>query len=164
MTMRISRNNTGKIRPLHPGGFSLIELILVLTIISVLAAIAVPRYAGALARYRADAAARRIIADLNYARSIARATSTGVEVQFKNSQDYMSMDSVKSLDNPAERWVLALADKPYYADLVSNDFPSSKLIFDGYGDPDSGGSIKLSVGTEARTVVLDINTGKAVMQ
>ena len=137
-------------------GFSLIELVLVMTIISILAAIAVPRYAGALTRYRADAAARRVVADLGYARSLARTTSTGVEVQVKNDEDSVLLAGVRSMDDPAERWELALDGRPYYA----ND----KLTFDGYGDPDAGGSIVIAVGSEKRTVVLDINTGKAGVQ
>ncbi len=145
-------------------GFSLIELVLVMTIISVLAAIAVPRYAGALARYRADAAARRVVADLGYARSLAKTTSANVEIQIRNDQDSVLLTGVRSLDDPAAHWVLALAGRPYYADIVSNDFPTSKLTFDGYGDPDAGGSIVIAVGSEKRTVVLDINTGKAGVQ
>lgn len=145
-------------------GFSLIELVLVMTIISILAAIAVPRYAGALTRYRADAAARRVVADLGYARSLARTTSTGVEVQVKNDQDSILLAGVRSMDDPDENWELALDGRPYYADIVSNDFPSNKLTFDGYGDPDAGGSIVIAVGSETRTVVLDIDTGKAGVQ
>src|SRR5204863_23675 len=54
--------------------FSLIEITLVLMVMGVLAALAVPRYASALARYRADAAARRIVADLDLARTTARSS------------------------------------------------------------------------------------------
>ena len=43
------------------------ELVLVMVIVATLAAIAVPRYAQATSRYRADAAARRIAADLSLA-------------------------------------------------------------------------------------------------
>ena len=54
------------------GGFSLLEVVLVVAIIAVLAAIAAPRYGRAAGRYRADVAARRIVADLEYARLSAR--------------------------------------------------------------------------------------------
>src|SRR5690606_27031377 len=56
-------------------GFSLLELVMVLTIIAILAAIATPRYANAMARYRADLAARRIAADLLLAQRLARTES-----------------------------------------------------------------------------------------
>ncbi|MHC4992904.1 MAG: pilus assembly FimT family protein, partial [Planctomycetota bacterium] len=55
-------------------GTSLIEVVIVLAVIATLAAIAQPRYAGALSRYHADSAARRIIADFAAARQRARAT------------------------------------------------------------------------------------------
>lgn len=163
MTMHDRRHISGGMAD-HVRGFSLIELVLVLTIISVLAAIAVPRYTGALARYRADAAARRVVADLGYARSLAKTTSADVRVRIRNDQDRIRLAGVQSLDDPTQGWDLMLADKPYYADIVSNDFPSNQLIFNGYGDPDSGGSIQVTVGTELRTVVLDADTGKAAVQ
>jgi len=144
--------------------FSLIELILVLTIISVLAAIAVPRYANALARYRVDAAASRVVADLDYARQRARASSASVTVSFKTGQECVILEGVQHIDDPGKQWGVALAGKPYYADLVSVDFTGHKLIFDGYGYPDSGGTAVLRVGTETRTVVLDADTGKAAVQ
>ena len=151
-------------RPAH--GFTLIELILVLAIISVLAAIAVPRYAGALARYRADAAARRVIANLEYARQHARASSSGVTVLMNTVTDRMSLVNVPDPDAPGSTSTITnLKSAPYRADLVTADFGGNNLvIFNGYGDPDSGGTAVLTVGSETRTIVLDANTGKAVIQ
>ncbi len=144
-------------------GFSLIELVLVLTIIAILAAIAVPRYAGALARYRAGAAAQRVVADLDYARERARSTSTSVTVMFKASQNCIRLVGVPSLDDPNTDWETDLSAKPYLADLVAETFPSSKVTFDGYGTPDAGGTIQLVIGSEARTVTLNPDSGKAVV-
>lgn len=143
-------------------GFSLIELVLVMTIIGILSAIAVPRYAGALVRYRADAAARRVIADLDYARERARSTSTAVEIKFKPSQDCMQLVGVPSLNDPSKDWETILSAKPYLADLVSTSFVNDTVAFNGYGYPDAGGQITLSVGGESRTIILDADTGKAV--
>ncbi len=147
-------------------GFSLIELVLVLTIISVLSAIAVPRYANSLARYRVDAAARRVVADLAYARQLARSTSASISVRIRPTVDVVKLLNVQDPDDPTNantRTVLSAA--PYHADVISSDFGGDALIiFDGYGDPDSGGSAVLTVGTESRTIVLDPDTGKAVVQ
>lgn len=149
---------------LGPQGFSLIELVMVMTITAILAGIALPRYADALARYRVDAAARRVIADLEYARSLARAQSAGIQVKFKTDEDCLRLTGVQSMDDAGQEWALDLSAKPYYADLVSNDFSGSNLTFNGYGYPDSGGSIVIAVGSEKRTVVLDIDSGKAAIQ
>lgn len=145
-------------------GFSLIELVLVLTIISVLSAIAVPRYAGALVRYRADAAAQRVVTDLNYARERARSTSTSVTVIFKPAQDCLSIRKVPSIDDPLTDWATDLSAKPYLADLVGTTFTGHKVTFDGYGMPDAGGKIQVDVGSEVRWIQLDPNSGKAAVQ
>ncbi len=56
-------------------GFTLVELIVVLGIMAIVSMVALPRYTGAMARYRADAAARRIAADLTLAQAEARQAS-----------------------------------------------------------------------------------------
>ncbi|GAB4187605.1 MAG: hypothetical protein Kow00105_02270 [Phycisphaeraceae bacterium] len=144
--------------------FSLIELVLVMTIISVLAAIAVPRYANALSRYRADAAARRAIADLDYARRYAMNASQSVEVQINSSQDSIQIVGVQSLDDPAKPWLTDLSAEPYHADIVISSFPMGKVTFDGYGIPDTAGGFQVSSGQEARWIMLDKDTGKATIQ
>ena len=146
-------------------GFSLIELVLVLTIISVLSAIAVPRYAGALARYRADAAARRVVADLDYARQRARSSSSSVTAAFLPGQDLLLITGTISMDDPSASWRTDLSGSPYRADITASVFGADNTVtFNGFGDPDTGGTVILTVGSETRSVVLDVNTGKAVVQ
>ncbi len=146
-------------------GFSLIELVLVMAIISILAAIAVPRYAGAIARYRADAAARRIVADLDYARQRARASSSSVTAEILPDQDVVRVIGAFSMDDPSAVWEADLSGPPYRADITASIFGAdNSVIFNGYGDPDSGGAVILQVGSVTRSVVLDAKTGKAVVQ
>src|SRR5690349_12774102 len=62
--------------------FSLIELVLVIAIIAVVGAIALPRYSNSLHNYRATLAAKRIATDLQMAQFRARALSTTRTVAF----------------------------------------------------------------------------------
>src|SRR5437762_6551307 len=68
---RTTRAAGGAGRAVAVRAFSLIEMVLVLTIIAIASAIAVPRYVGSIARYRAETAARRVAADLALAASHA---------------------------------------------------------------------------------------------
>lgn len=62
-------------RPRSDGGFSLIELVVVMVIAAVMAAVAVPTLSS-LASTRSSAAARLLVRDLSYARE--RAIATGL--------------------------------------------------------------------------------------
>ena len=147
------------------GGFSLLEMAIVLAILGIVTAIAAPRYNESLARYRADAAARRVIADLDHARRHARSSSAAVVVMFDAVQDTVTLSGVSDPDNPSNGWVTRLSVDPYYADLVQAKFgESAKLEYDGYGDVVAGGKIYLVVGAEVRGIVVDPATGKAVVQ
>ena len=127
-------------------GFGLLELVFVLAIITVLSVIAVPKYAASLARYRADAAAKRIKAELTLARRTARTSGTSVTVDMSEYQTILS-------------------ESPYRASIVRTDFDGDEtVVFDGYGVPDSGGYIVVHVGNIQRKIVLEAETGRTTVQ
>jgi len=146
-------------------GFSLLELVLVLAIIATLTAIAVPKYQASAVRYRADLAARRIVADLALAQSTAKAVSSSKRVRFYPSEHRYQLFFMRPLDGDATHYVVYLSEKPYEADITSVDFGGDdEVIFDGWGLPDSGGTVVLTVGPEQRTVTVDAESGKAKVE
>ena len=145
--------------------FSLIELLLVLAIMAIAAAIAAPRYAEAVMRYRVDMAARRIIADLEATRIEARVTSKSYTVEFDADNNTYRIFDGTDPDAAAEVRTIDLTKPPYETALQSASFNAdSVVVFDGFGQPDSGGSLMLCVGDECRKIAVDAATGKGTIQ
>ena len=142
------------------GAFSLLEVVLVLAIMAIVATIAVPRYARALVRYRAETGARRLAADLEYARTLAHNSSSTQAVVFDAAADSYTLTGRTDPDRPGQPYTVALAGDPYRADLVSADFGgTASVTFDAYGTPDSGGTVRIEVGDYAFTVTVDGQSG-----
>ena len=158
MNQQVSMQRPSKQRQ---AGFSLVELVLVALIISVVAAIAVPRYANALARYRADAAARRVAADLQLARAEARSAGAARTLTFDVAAGALTINDVRPLNRgPGTTYRVLFGDEPYRAVLVTPDFGGDPAVtFDGYGNPDSGGSVWVRSGNSQRRVALSATTG-----
>ena len=136
--------------------FTIIEVLMVVFIIGVISTLAVPRYSNFVAQHRAESAARRIAADIALARRHARLTSTSQTIQFDVSTNAYVVSGMSSLDNPAGFYAVSLADEPYDASI-------SSVTFDGYGVPDTGGSIVIGVGVYSRTIQIDAATGRTTI-
>ena len=145
--------------------FSLIELVLVATIIAIVAGIAMPRFSGALARQRADAAARRVMVDLHLAQREAKTSGKSQVVNFHVGDDLYRLVGMKHGDRRSQEYAVSLAQEPYQAEILSTDFGGKMEIeFDMYGIPVSGGSVIIRVGDHLKTITVDPDTGKASVQ
>jgi prepilin-type N-terminal cleavage/methylation domain-containing protein len=145
-------------------GLTLVELVLVLMISSIIAAIVVPRYGGAVNKYRADAAARRVANDLSYARARACALSTSRSVVFNVTTGICQLTSESAL-NGTDAYSVNLASDPYYVSIGTANFNgSTTATFNGFGVPLQSGSVKVICGTASRTISIDPDTGEATVQ
>jgi prepilin-type N-terminal cleavage/methylation domain-containing protein len=145
--------------------FSLAELLVAVAILAILAAIALPRYHSALDNYRLSAAAQRVAADLNLARESARTASQSRTASFKVAQGYYEIPNLRDETRRSETYTIDLARDPFVARIESAGFGGdADVVFDGFGAPDSGGTVVLRVGSRTMSVVVDAATGKATVQ
>ena len=142
-------------------GFTLLELVIVMLIFSIFAAVAAPRYLDALDRARADAAAKRIAADLQLAQRYAQRTSTSQSIVFDVANNRYVFSDMPDLDHADQTYAFDLGDMDYQTVLKSADFNgSSTLTFDIYGRPDNNGAVVVKSGSYEQT--LTIGTAGAV--
>lgn len=142
--------------------FTLVELLCALTVVVVLAAIAMPRYAASLAHFRLDSAATRIQADMTWARVSAKSASAPRSITFDPGNNRYTLDGVTDPDNPLAPYLVRLGAAPYHVELVSADFGGElRLSYNGFGVPGSGGSVVVRAGRFVRIVTLDGVTAAA---
>jgi prepilin-type N-terminal cleavage/methylation domain-containing protein len=146
-------------------GFTMVEVVIVVLIVSILVAAAAPRLADSLYYYRAEAAAERIRADLELARKHAVTSSANQQVAFSTAADHYTLVNVPDPDHASLQYEVRLSHAPYRASLSSVDFGGDEMVqFDGYGVPDSGGTVVIQAGAYQKTVTLDPDSGRATLQ
>jgi prepilin-type N-terminal cleavage/methylation domain-containing protein len=161
---RTPRSRPGRRR--RPRAFTLVELVLVVIAVGVLSAIAVPRYSGAVSRYRVAIAAKRVVADLALARAAARSNGASILVDFSTPSNGYTLGGVPAPDGKAGDYTVRLSDEPYKVKIASASFgtgPSAGtgVYFTRYGTPEKNGTVVVSSGDFSKTVLLDAVTGRA---
>ena len=150
----------------HRTGLTLIDLVIALLVIGVLSAVAAPRFVHMLGRYRVDAAASRMQADLEYARQQARTHNQSRTVIFDAAAHTYELTDAAHPDHPGGTYVVSLSDAGEVA-LKAASFGAEnapRVTFDLYGRPDSGGSVVLTAGPSQRSVRVDGTTGRVTIE
>lgn len=138
--------------------FSLVELVLVVAMIAVAAAIASPRLGNSSARARAQAAADRLVADFALARQYARSTAAACKVKF-TGHTY----TIESMTDPLRNtgsYTVDLSAHPYRVSLSLRDPDrNSTVAFDSRGIPDTDALLGVDAGSVTIRLYLDPNSG-----
>jgi prepilin-type N-terminal cleavage/methylation domain-containing protein len=167
---RLNRHVCECLRHSHPSlgetrlrrGFTLIELVIVIMIISVLAGAAIPTFFDSLLFHQVESAARRVKSDLELARRTARQTSSGRSITFSGGT--YTLDAIKSLDNPHDEYEVDLLAAPFHLERVTADFEGEpRVSFNGYGAPTRGGRVELECKSLKCIVMLDAVTGEVTI-
>jgi type II secretory pathway pseudopilin PulG len=125
---------------------------LVTIVAGIVAAIAMPRFAGAIARTRLERAVHRLVEDIELTRRAARAASTTQTLYFDARNASYSVDGLLARDLSAE---------PFSARMPTAAFEgNSYLAFDGYGMPMSSGLITIRAGDFVQVLSISADTGE----
>ncbi len=137
-----------------------------LLILSILVAVAAPRWSQALKTFRVQNAAARIAADLARAQAAAYNSSAPKTVTFAVATSQYVVGGVTPLNRSSGTYQVQLNDAPYYSALVAvwGQTGTQTITFNGYGLPDKGGSIVVVSGAMQKLVVVDALTGRASVQ
>ena len=159
--------------------FTLVELVITMLVMGILTAVAAPRYFEAINRFRVEAAAKRVAADLNLARKCAMTkggVAQGEWVSFYAANDNYKLHNDPDLDRPGDEYWVHLQETAYSVDLISVTFTNEDgatdnqtIKFDMYGCAKSGspakrvvtGQIVVGSGPVQRTIFINKATGEA---
>ncbi len=163
--MRSANETTNRARtgpPAHGRGFSLAEMIIVLTVVALLSAIAVPRFAGAMQSGNADRAARKLAADLRLAQARAIQTQQQQSVVFSKDGLSYTLAGMTDPNHPSRSYVVLLNQPPYTNTVIAGvDLSGSQILtFDRFGSPSTPGTVVLAAGKRTRTVRIVAGAGR----
>lgn len=140
---------------------TLMELMIVITVITILAAVGIPLISNSLDEQIALAAADRIRNDIEWARERANSVSAKQTLMFNPGLNTYSWPGMEDPDHPGTPYIVDLSSEQYAAELLSVDFGGDwNVVFDVHRRADSDGQVVVQVGNAKKTITLNGTTGK----
>lgn len=138
--------------------FSLAELVMVVIILGLLAAIAAPRVANTIRHQRLDAASRRLMIDLELTRSQAIRDRTNRSLTLSLTDHSYTLPTQVGMGSSSQ----VCFNTPPYNEVVmaGSTFSTDEVKFNRLGLPDEAGSITLRAGNEQVVISLNAATGQ----
>jgi prepilin-type N-terminal cleavage/methylation domain-containing protein len=143
--------------------FTILELVVVLMILSILGAAALPTFFRSLEQQRLESAARRIKQDLELLRQTARTKSKSESLTSTSLTAYQLSSDVQSLDHKSQTYAVDLANYGVTDISATNLGYPVAITYDGYGTTTTNGTIVLQLGGYSRTITISSSTGLATI-
>ena len=137
-------------------GFTLIEMLIVLFIITVILGLSGVYFSGSLASVRIDSTGREVLATMRYARSMARINHEKQILTIDLDTKRYGIDGRNSKDIPQE--ILIRIIDPFYGEITSGKY---SMIFPASGAA-RGGSILLSNNSKELSILTDPVAGSVI--
>jgi prepilin-type N-terminal cleavage/methylation domain-containing protein len=146
-------------------GFSLLELIIVMLILGIVSAIAIPKYSASLDRYRTQVALQRLSQDIELCRRHARFTAQTVSMTICFGKSFYRISPLDSPLRPGTPYEVILGEDsgktylcPVVKGVIRSDLRSTAsdliIVFDRYGTPNSTAEIGVMCGSASAIVQL----------
>jgi prepilin-type N-terminal cleavage/methylation domain-containing protein len=162
---RTIRRNARFLASRSHSAFTILELVIVLMIVGILGAAAVPTFFRTLEQQRLESAARRLKQDLEQVRQTARTKSKTESLTFTGATTYTLSADVQGLDRKNQTYAVDLSAAPYNVSDIStaNLGVPAKVTFDGYGATTANGTVVMQMGGYKRVLTLNPSTGQAAI-
>lgn len=151
----------------HPA-FSLLELVLVMTMMAIMLGLAAPRMQSYIEHDRVRRLGGQIALDLAMARSEAIKLRTPVMVKFRTGGNFYTVvidgDIATVRGRESEYEVRLKRNELYNAEIRRVELDTGENInFDRFGRPDTGGVIVIGSGDSEVTITIDQATGNVTV-
>ncbi len=149
--------------------FTVIETIIVIVIVAILAATAIPAFVSSHNTLKIESAYKQLMQDIRYTRQLAIASQVTHGISFNPSLDSYFLyrqDTSNVIKDPATQkpFSVTYASGPFSGvNLVSTTFTvpeTDTLEFNSLGAPSGGGTVTLNFNGITKTITVEANTGR----
>ncbi len=171
MFKAIAKKRLCRIAETRSAGFTMLEMIIIVVIVGIVAAMAVPSFFNTIPRIKARSEARNILSFVRLARSkaVSDGAQYGVYVNASNMQYILFKDTVNPaqlMHNAGDSVVIGPEEIDSDVFLTSCTFSNGCVIFLPTGGASQSGSFTLDVaeGGSSYTISVLSSTGKSKLQ
>jgi len=133
-------------------GFTVLELVVIMFVLSIMALIAVPNVRSSINNYRLSCFERIIMTDIRYAQQQSSVNWRESRVYFSNTNRMVYVKQGPKIIK---------SDKyPVSVKLYHTNFSNNQIEFNEFGNPSKGGSIHISCGSHKHTITVLPVTGR----
>ncbi len=140
------------------GGYTLLELVLTIAIITLLTLLVVPRLMNASPRIAAESEGIRLRADLAYTQQLAIAHNRAHRVVFDSTNERIIIERAEG----AGYVTVSQRELASGVNLVGSTFTDGQVEFNLLGEPSEGGTVTLC-GSDGATVTVTVKPGTGLV-